>query len=68
MVRAAMRWTGGHPYLTLKLCDELARRRPVAPEDVNRMVERMYPRLEVAKGDEHFEAVLPSSTSGWTIR
>ena len=58
MVRAAMRWTGGHPYLTLKLCDELARRRPVAPEDVNRMVERMYPRLEVAKGDEHFEAVL----------
>ena len=50
-----MRWTGGHPYLTLKFCEEVVRLGLRLPEEVDGLVERSFPAV---KADVHFQAVL----------
>ena len=58
MVCAVIRWTGGHPYLTLKLCDEVVQGQLAKPEEVDQLVTRAYSSLEAAESDVHFETVL----------
>src|SRR5262249_25044494 len=57
LVRAAVRWTGGQPYLTQELCQRLAQERLETPSDVDRFVKRTYPSLESLKSDVHFQTI-----------
>jgi tetratricopeptide (TPR) repeat protein len=58
LVEEVLRWTGGHPYLTVKLCDELAQAGATKQEDVARLVESMFQDVEAGRSDVHFQAVL----------
>jgi formylglycine-generating enzyme required for sulfatase activity len=51
-------WTGGHPYLTVKLCVDLAEAGVASEAEVDRHVDATYDRLERIGGDVHFEQVL----------
>lgn len=53
-----MYWTGGHPYLTLKLCDELQRSKRCGAERVDAYVEETFGHLERLSGDVHFQQIL----------
>ena len=50
-------WTGGQPYLTMWLCDELRRAHMTEPTAVDALVESTYTSLERLRGDTHFEQV-----------
>jgi AAA-like domain len=58
LVRAALWWSGGHPYLTMRLCEEISKQGAAGPEDVDLLVARAYSNLDAAKSDVHFETVL----------
>lgn len=53
-------WTGGQPYLTARLCDELAREQAQAqgPQAVDELVEQSFTSLEGLHHDAHFEQTL----------
>jgi len=58
LVEVILGWTGGHPYLTMKHCVEVARLGMKSPQEVDQLFERSYTSLEAVKSDEHFETVL----------
>jgi hypothetical protein len=58
LVGAVFGWTGGHPYLTMKHCAEVARSGAGTPQELDQLIERSYTSLEAAKSDEHFDAIL----------
>jgi AAA-like domain len=58
LTKVVLRWTGGHPYLTLKLCEELVKKRALTPDAVERLIGQSFPNLEGARSDVHFETVL----------
>jgi WD40 repeat protein/nucleoside phosphorylase len=58
IVQAFLRWTGGHPYLTVRLCNDFARARKNSAEEAERLVEEAFPSLEAVRTDSHFEQVL----------
>jgi formylglycine-generating enzyme required for sulfatase activity len=51
-------WTGGHPYLTVKLCVDLAEAGVTTEAEVDRHVDATYDRLERISDDVHFKQVL----------
>ncbi|MFN2200650.1 MAG: formylglycine-generating enzyme family protein, partial [Caldilineaceae bacterium] len=51
-------WTGGHPYLTVKLCVELARAGANTEAEVDSYVDATYGRLERISADVHFQQIL----------
>ena len=55
LVRRVLLWTGGHPYLTIKLCDEVVKDRGATVEDVDRLVDKLYRNLDAVRSDVHFE-------------
>ena len=52
-----LHWTGGQPYLTMWLCDELRRANVTEAAAVDALMERTYTSLERLRGDTHFEQV-----------
>ena len=57
MVQAVLRQTGGHPYLTLRLCEEFCKQRGASPNEVDRLVEKSFSNLEAVRSDVHFEQI-----------
>lgn len=55
VLRRILYWTGGHPYLTLKFCAELAGR---SAEDVDDYAQENYNDLGELRRDIHFEQIL----------
>jgi hypothetical protein len=53
--RAVIRETGGHPYLTLRVCDELAMRPCPSPEEAAAAVRQTFGSLDSLKSDVHFD-------------
>ncbi len=51
-------WTGGHPYLTVRMCIDLAEAGATTVADVDRHVEQHYGRLDRAGGEAHFQQIL----------
>jgi hypothetical protein len=47
-------WTGGQPYLTVKLCMDMRTCDGHSSEDVDRLVEREFRRVEIFTEDTHF--------------
>jgi serine/threonine protein kinase/tetratricopeptide (TPR) repeat protein len=58
LVRAVVYWTGGHPYLTQRLCDELTRLPKAGPKDLENLVERWFPDVQEVRSDVHFDTIL----------
>lgn len=57
VVREVLRWSGGHPYLTARLCEEFVRKGCHAPEDVKFLVDEGYSRFSELDRDTHFEQI-----------
>ena len=58
LIERVLYWTGGHPYLTARLCASLREIGAQAPEDVDRRVDDGFRSLERVSGDVHFQQVL----------
>ena len=54
MLDAILYWTDGHPYLTMKFADDLARDQET---NVDGYVERTYLTLRSIRSDTHFDAI-----------
>lgn len=57
IVRSVLRWTGGHPYLTVRLCDQLAAGQTLQQE-VDGVIEEEFASLDQLHSDVHFQQVL----------
>jgi hypothetical protein len=52
-------WTGGQPFLTIRLChDLLEHEKPTTPAQVDQYVERTFSSLDRLSGDVHFQQIL----------
>jgi WD40 repeat protein len=58
LVERVLHWTGGHPYLTIRLCALLVESGAETPEDIDRCVDDTFRSLERVSGDVHFQQVL----------
>jgi internalin A len=58
VVEHVLRWTGGHPFLTLRLCEAYKARGGVAPDDVNRIARELFMARDTLRSDVHFEQSL----------
>jgi hypothetical protein len=58
IVRAVLRWTGGHPYLTIRLCDQFAAQGRTSSDEVDEMVNKEFVSLDQLHSDVHFQQVL----------
>ena len=53
-----LHWTDGHPYLTVKLCSELAAVAAKTELAVDHYVEAAFTSLDRLSGDPHFQSIL----------
>jgi AAA-like domain len=58
LLRRVLHWTGGHPFLTTRLCQDLRTAGAAAPEDVDRFVDQRYATLEGLGEDVHVQQIL----------
>ena len=58
LIERVLHWTGGHPYLTTRLCSSLVEVEATMPEEVDRHVEHAFHNLDRVSGDVHFQQVL----------
>ncbi len=58
IVRAVLRWTGGHPYLTMRLCDQFVTQGRTSPDEVDEMVNKAFVSLDQLHSDVHFQQAL----------
>ncbi|MGH9845756.1 MAG: hypothetical protein ACREEM_44180, partial [Blastocatellia bacterium] len=56
--REVIRQTGGHPYLTLRVCDAVAAQPCPSPEQVRAIVGQTFGSLDSLKSDVHFDQML----------
>ncbi len=57
VVRSILRWTGGHPYLTLRLCQAYVHGHCASPFDVDRLVSDVYADFNAVRSDSHFQQI-----------
>ena len=58
LLERVLHWTGGQPYLTVKLAADLRAAGVAGPEAVDAHVERSFASLEGVREDAHFQQVL----------
>ena len=58
LLRRVLYWTGGHPFLTTKLCQDLHTAGVAVVEDVDQFVRECYGTLEGLGDDVHFQQIL----------
>jgi hypothetical protein len=58
IVRAILDWTGGHPYLTARLCSTFVGERKQRSADVTDLIERDFRSLEALRTDVHFQQIM----------
>jgi hypothetical protein len=58
LIERVLHWTGGHPYLTNRLCSSLVEVEADKPEEVDRHVDDAFQNLDRVSGDVHFQQVL----------
>jgi RNA polymerase sigma factor (sigma-70 family) len=58
IVHSVLRWTGGHPYLTVRLCDQLVASNRTPKEELSRLLKEEFSSLEHLHSDVHFQQVL----------
>lgn len=58
LLERVLYWTGGHPYLTIRLSASLIEIEVKTPEDVDGRVDQAFRSLDRVSGDVHFQQVL----------
>jgi DNA-directed RNA polymerase specialized sigma24 family protein len=58
IVGAVLEWTGGHPYLTVRLCDQIVAQQLTLPHEVDGVIEETFESLDQLHSDVHFQQVL----------
>jgi hypothetical protein len=58
VVQNVLSWTGGHPYLTVLVCEKFIQRICRVPEEVGPLINEMFTSLDELRGDIHFETIL----------
>ncbi len=58
MVHHVLAWTGGHPYLTTRLCQEVIEQKLQTREAVASVVAATFPSIEKVSSDTHFEQIM----------
>jgi hypothetical protein len=58
VIAHVLSWTGGHPYLTLRLCEEYVARGVRDPDEVDLIAKEYFTDLKFLRSDVHFEQTL----------
>ena len=58
VVKQILSWTGGHPYLTLRVCEEFIKQSKNSPEEVESLIKQTFDSIESLRTDIHFDQVL----------
>lgn len=58
IVREILRWTGGHPYLTILVCEKFLDHHKTFPHEVAGLINGLFTTLDELQGDIHFNQVL----------
>ncbi len=58
LLERVLYWTGGHPYLTIRLCAALVEIGAETPADVDQRVRDSFRSVEDVTGDVHFQQIL----------
>jgi hypothetical protein len=58
LLERVLYWTGGHPYLTQKLCADILARKIDGPDALDRLVETAFSNLDQASNEVHFQQIL----------
>ena len=58
MLDRVLSWTGGHPYLTMRVTQSMIERRAESAADVDRLIEETFQSLDRVSHDVHFEQIL----------
>jgi hypothetical protein len=58
VVTRVLSWTGGHPYLTLYVCNEFISQHRALPDDVDRLTHQSFSDLEALRTNVHFQEIL----------
>jgi AAA-like domain/WD domain, G-beta repeat len=58
VVQHVVNWTGGHPFLTLRLCEEYTTRHGGLPDAVDQIAQKTFTNLASLRSDVHFEQML----------
>ncbi|MCP4697582.1 MAG: hypothetical protein GY862_12140 [Gammaproteobacteria bacterium] len=57
LVHTVVDWTGGHPYLTLRLCREIVQQGLKTPGQVEQLVDSAFTSLAQLRSDIHFQQI-----------
>lgn len=57
MVSKVLSWTDGHPYLTLKLCQEIIDQGIKTPEDLDQFIQSKFSNFDRVRSDVHFQQI-----------
>jgi hypothetical protein len=58
MLARVLYWTGGHPYLTMRVVQNMIERGAESSADVDRLIEETFRTLDRVSHDVHFEQIL----------
>jgi hypothetical protein len=58
IVRAILHWTGGHPFLTARFCEQFRQAAGSNASDVDDIVQSVYADVEHLRTDIHFDQIL----------
>ena len=58
LLERVLYWTGGHPYLTIRLCESLIEIGATTPKEVDSRVDDAFRNLDYVSSDVHFQQVL----------
>jgi tetratricopeptide (TPR) repeat protein/ABC-type amino acid transport substrate-binding protein len=58
LLKRVVHWTGGHPYLTQRLCTEVLARKLKDPHELDQLIELSFGSLDKASADVHFQQIL----------
>jgi len=58
VLQSVLKWTGGHPYLTVRLCDRLIASKFTTEHQLDRLINKEFASLDHLHSDVHFQQVL----------
>ena len=58
LIKRVLHWTGGHPYLTIYLCELLIKIGAQTPHDVDQRVTEFFRSLDKVSSHVHFQEIL----------
>ncbi len=57
LLQHVLDWTGGHPFLTLWVCQEVRKRKLASPEEVDTLIRESFASFSRVQSDPHFQQI-----------